>query len=651
VATRTWDGYTSDKWSEDNWGGDPSPVNGDSVIFAGSSELTPDNDISSLSLVDITFASGASEFTLDGNSITLTGGVTNNSSNDQNINMAISLPSGVHVFDSANGRIDIESVVSGVGSITKNGNNQLRFENNNSSWSGGMQWNAGDVRGHNSNSFGSGKITMDSTGLLRLQGNMTVPNNFDIDSIGGMQSLGGSGNTLAGDILLNTDWEFRNKLGSTPLTLSGVISGSGGIIQDNSYTDITLSGDNTFTGDTEINASKVIAGHLSALRYSTVVVGASGTLDISGQNTNISGLEGAGNVTLGVYKLTFMGAETYAAHTGVISGTGEVQKNATGTIVLNGLNTYTGQTTVVQGTLEYNSIGDVGGGASALGNPSSVANGTIELGRFDPVLKYTGSGDTTDRVLHFTGTPGAHYIEMAGTGTLTFQTNWTVDDSDRTIYFTGSTAGEGYLNTAAIPDGATTGVTTVIKQGSGVWTFNGNDSYTGVTDVTAGKLAINGDPIGTTGLLTVSSGAVLGGSGNIYSPVTISNGGILSPSLQAAGPGEILQTANPTILNSTSILDFLLGTVSDRVDASGALTLDGVINVIEAAGFVAGTYTILNYAGALTNNGLTVGIIPDGYTAVVDTLTPNVVKLIVSEVSDRLNLVGNLDGGLKGGFQ
>ncbi len=654
MAVRTWSGLgIDDLWTRiNNWVGGVVPVNGDSVIFAGTTRLNPDNNISSLSLVDITFANGAGAFDLDGNQITLTGDIISNDNTDMDIGMDIILSAGVHIIDTTStGRIDLEGVISGAGSITKNGGEQLRFENNNSSWSGGLTWNAGDLRGHNSNSFGTGDITIGSTERMRLQGNMNVPNDLIVNATCEVQSLGGAGNTLSGDVLLNTDLATYNHASSTPLTLSGVMSGTGGVINNNPDT-LIINGNNTYTGDTEINLGSVFTGHANALgNNSNVILTFGAILDVSFGNIKIGSLEGDGNISLGAVELNVSNTDASPAdYAGIISGTGSVKKTGTGKLILTGLNTYTGETTVVQGILEFNSIGDVGGGASALGNPSSVANGTIELQRFDPILRYTGTGDTTDRVLHFVSTPANHYIDMSGTGTLEFQSDFTADDNARTIIFTGSTAGVGYLNMAAIPDGATT-VTTVVKEGSGKWIFNGSDTYTGTTTVSAGTLMLEGNPVGATGNTSVSSGATLGGGGNIYNDVTFADGSILDPSDQTGG--ETLQAEGAIFAGSNCVINYILGVgagVSDRFDIDGALTLDGTINVAAGTGFVAGTYTIINYSGVLTNNGLIVGTIPEGFKAVVNTSTGGQIDLIIS--SDKaVNLVGNLDGGLIGGFQ
>ena len=70
---------------------------------------------------------------------------------------------------------------------------------------------------------------------------------------------------------------------------------------------------------------------------------------------------------------------------------------------------------------------------------------------------------------------------------------------------------------------------------------------------------------------TVASGATLAGTGTVAGAVAVSNGGTLSPGDAGAGT---LNTGALT-LNSTSNLDFILGTSRDSVAVTGNLTLDG----------------------------------------------------------------------------
>ena len=109
-------------------------------------------------------------------------------------------------------------------------------------------------------------------------------------------------------------------------------------------------------------------------------------------------------------------------------------------------------------------------------------------------------------------------------------------------------------------------------------------------------------------MVTVQSGATLEGSGTLGGPVTISNGGHL-----VGVDGQTL-TMGALSLNPTSNLDVSLGapTATGLFKVNGGLTLDGTLNVNNAGGFGAGTYRIIDYTGALTDHGLSLGAAPAG---------------------------------------
>src|SRR5215475_6336325 len=84
AATDTWTGATDTNWNTTgNWtGGNPVPASGDIVNFdSTSSQFTSNNNINSLSLAGLTFATGAGGFNLSGNAVALTGPLTVNAAN------------------------------------------------------------------------------------------------------------------------------------------------------------------------------------------------------------------------------------------------------------------------------------------------------------------------------------------------------------------------------------------------------------------------------------------------------------------------------------------------------------------------------------------------------------------------------------------
>jgi fibronectin-binding autotransporter adhesin len=156
----------------------------------------------------------------------------------------------------------------------------------------------------------------------------------------------------------------------------------------------------------------------------------------------------------------------------VISGTGSVQKAGTGTLVLNGANTYTGTTSVIAGTLQ---IGD-GGTTGSLSTSSALTNNaTLTFNRSNTLTQGTdfasvisGTGALTQAgsgtlVLSGTNTYGGATTVSTGTlevsgasGALTATS--AVNINGGTLLLSGSAANR-ISNTAAISLGAATGST------------------------------------------------------------------------------------------------------------------------------------------------------------------------------------------------
>ncbi|MER8632390.1 autotransporter outer membrane beta-barrel domain-containing protein [Mesorhizobium opportunistum] len=212
------------------------------------------------------------------------------------------------------------------------------------------------------------------------------------------------------------------------------------------------------------------------------------------------------------------------------------------------------------------------------------------------------------------GTSGSIIGDVANAGTLAF------DRSDALTY-----------------GGTISGTGSVSQIGSGTTILTGVNTYTGGTTVNAGKLVVEGS-LGNTET-TVNSGGTLGGSGSIGGAVIVADGGVLAP---GSSPGTL--TVGSLSLSSGSILDYELGQagvvgggVNDLIEVTGALTLDGSLNITDVGGFGPGVYRLINYGGALTDHGLELGNLPAGVTAAdltVQTSVDKQVNLISSVGTD-----------------
>ncbi|WP_312857865.1 autotransporter-associated beta strand repeat-containing protein [Mesorhizobium zhangyense] len=372
-------------------------------------------------------------------------------------------------------------------------------------------------------------------------------------------SLAGAGDVTLGAGTLTSGGND----GST--TFSGRISGTGGLTKDGTGI-FTLSGANSYTGDTFVDAGTLKAGAANSFAAGSAFSIESGAkLDLGGYNQTIGSLAGTGEVALGAGTLTTGGNNTSTAYAGDIGGSGGLTKSGSGTLTLSGSSTYAGATKVEAGKLKAGAEDTF-----AAGSAFSVASGaTLDLDGYDQIIgSLAGAGGVT-----------------LGAGTLTAG-----NASDTS--FSGVISGNGGL----------------VKQGVGTLTVSGNNTYNGTTSVQAGRLQVNGK-LGNTAV-TVESSATLSGSGSIDGAVTISDGGHL-----ASGSGLGPLTLGSLSLASGAYLDYELGLTGDRIDVVGDLTLDGTINVSGGNDFGAGIYRLFNYGGALTDNGLAIGTVPAAFLA------------------------------------
>lgn len=136
------------------------------------------------------------------------------------------------------------------------------------------------------------------------------------------------------------------------------------------------------------------------------------------------------------------------------------------------------------------------------------------------------------------------------------------------------------------------------KNGAGILTLTGANTYTGETKVNAGKLIL---PASITSLAktTIASGATLGLSANttgITTPELVSNGGVLDLNL------GLYNASNPSVINATT----LTANSSTVINISGSSIPVGTIDII-TYGSKSGTFTLgtlpSNMAATLNDTG------------------------------------------------
>lgn len=476
---------------------------------------------------------------------------------------------------------------------------------------------------------GTGTVTIDAGGVTpgSVLVNSTANYTFAGGAISGTSTLTTSGsgsvltltnaNTYTGRTtvdnfaILDVGTISNNAISNS----SGLLLSNSGILQGNGTFTRTLSGNNTpgagqFAGaaggfaarggQLTVNfggAGAQISLSGGAFAFGTNFIFGSSTADSKVVVVNDVNLNTTGSRIITVNPGIGGDAATAAEFSGVISNSAtssaSITKQGTGMLILsNANNSFDGEVRIDNGTISFATINNIADGNSALGNPTTVAKGTIHLGQpggtaGDGRLLYTGTGSTSDRVINLAGTTDGGIIEQGGTGLLKFTSNLTATGTgSKTLTLQGSTAGTGEI-AGAIVDNSATNKTSLTKAGTGVWTLSGSNTYTGVTTVSAGTLLINGNQSSSTGAVTVASNATLGGSGIIGGAVTV-NGTL------AAGnsPGNLTVNGNVTIANggklSGEINGPTFGTQYDRVTMTGAastFSLTGTNNLELSLGY------------------------------------------------------------------
>ena len=151
----------------------------------------------------------------------------------------------------------------------------------------------------------------------------------------------------------------------------GCTTGPGALVKTGTGT-LTLSGDNTYSGGTTINAGALMLGN----------GGATGSI--------------LGDVAVNTGALFAINHSDTFTFSGVISGGGAFQKLGTGTTILTATNSYTGGTTITAGTLQ---LGDASNTGKIVGDISNISGGIFDIVKADTtgVSSITnGNGGTTN---------------------------------------------------------------------------------------------------------------------------------------------------------------------------------------------------------------------------------------------------------------
>ncbi|EBJ2668540.1 AIDA autotransporter-like protein ShdA, partial [Salmonella enterica] len=528
------------------------------------------------------------------------------------------------------------SVISGSGNVIKQGGGELTLSNNNS-YSGGTTIAEGTLTATAGGALGSGNI--DNRAYLKLDAasasdpfivaDLTTHSGATVE-IGAGSTLQANtltqqdGSTLTADLTATSGPAIRAKNVNLDGTLNVASPASQEPIRstDDLISLALIESDNAISGDFDgitINGSAMnpdafitVVGqkNVNDTHYDLVE-----TLTWYADRDNAA-IDAHGTFNLADADDSFT-VNTVLENVDANSGWNgqSLTKTGAGTLILNAENTYTGSTTISEGTLIATNV-------EALGTGNVTDNATLEMntgGDFDNAISGSGqvvkSGDETltlSGANSYTGgttisggTLVASNVEALGTGDIT----------DNAVL---------ELNTGGDFDNAISGSGQVVKSGDETLTLSGANSYTGGTTISGGTLVASnvealgsGDVtdnatlelntggdfdnnIGGTGSVVKSGDKTLTLSGaNSYTGgTTISGGTLVATNVEALGSGDV--TDNATLeLNTGGDFDNAISG-SGQVVKSGdkTLTLSGA-NSYSGATTISGGTLIATHVNAL----------------------------------------------------
>ena len=450
--------------------------------------------------------------------------------------------------------------IAGTTGIAKSGTATLTLATANS-FSGGVQLTEGTLNVNHASALGSGALTLADGIVLNNTSGAAITASPSVASVwnGSFTFTGSNDLNLGGAVTATASTTVTVAAGT--LAVGGIAGPGFGLTKLGAGT--LVIGASSYNGSTFVDAGTLRASAAAAFNSTSVTLAdvAGVNLDLNGFNQTIGTLGGGGttggNVLLGGGILTTSSSGTI----GSLSGAGGLVKNSATTFTIAGVTTgYTGTTTINGGVVDVGNVGNFLGASGVL----TMANGAViqgsgtitrTVGTGNAIVSGSGGfaarGGPLDVDLDNPATAGASFFDFNGSGNAfgggfvlgSTTANNVVrvlnsiginnNGGSRTVTVPVGAGGDSAELAGAVTPGTAGGVSGLLKNGGGLLTLSGANTYIGNTTVNEGSLTL-----ATTGQLT-------------FKPTT--NG--TTNKVFDATPDTITPALNSVALNGAFVID------------------------------------------------------------------------------------------------